>query len=157
MKKGIVALILGMGIFISVFSQEMGKFEFSNNLKDTLNLKLDYSFAGNHFLGQQIANKFYRMEQTYTYVEKASPISPSDKIVVQKPVIFYAVQKINKLYKKKLKKGLITEQEAKKELGHILDVAYAIFNQNTEELEDYLRKNKKPEDIQSIFRDIELE
>lgn len=157
MNKGFSVIIFLVFSYASLYSQEIKKFVFNDNLRDTVNLKLDYAFAGNHFLGSQIANKFYRMQETYTYIEKGTPTSPSDKTVVQKPVIFYAVKKLNPYYKKAIKKGEISEKEAIKQLGRTLDLAYVIFNQNTTEFEAYLKENKNPEETLKAFEMIKLE
>ena len=157
MKNGFFAVVFLMFSFGYLHSQESQKYSFYDSLNDTLSLKLDYSYAGNHFLGSQISNKFYRLEQTYTYIEKGSPTSPSDKTVVKKPVIFYAVNKLNSYYKKEIKLGHISKEEATKHLGRILDLAYVIFHQNTVEFEAYLRGHKKPADTLLAFDMIELD
>ena len=157
MKNGFFAVVFLMFSFGSLHSQENQKFIYYDNLNDTLSLKLDYAYAGNHFLGNQIANKFYRFQQTYTYIEKGSPSSPSDKTIVQKPVIFYAVNKLNPYFKNEIKKGVISKEEATKHLGRILDLAYVIFHQNTVDFEAYLRGHKKPADTIRAFDMIELD
>ncbi len=111
----------------------------------------------NHFLGDYIARKFHMLKKSYTYVEQATPTSPGEKIIVVKPSIYYALQKLNKYFKKQVKDGIMTEEEARQELNQYLDIAISIVVENTESLEDDLRKAKKPDEISKVFSMVMLE
>lgn len=110
-----------------------------------------------HFLGTEIAKKFELIKDTYTYIERGSETSPGDKTVVQKPVIYYSLKKINRYYKKGLRKGYATEEEAKKMLNKVLDVAYAVFDQNTGKLEEAIKDARKPEPMLEVYNRVVLE
>ncbi len=154
MRK-IFAVLFLLVCGIVMYGQE--SFVFRNTLSDTAKVNIDYSLATSHYLDNEIARKMHLFQKTYTYVEKGTPMSPGDKVIVTKPYIYYAVRKVNKHFKKELRKDRITEEEAGKELGKILNIAFAIYDQETEEFEQYLRKNRKPEQILTAFNNVELQ
>ena len=149
-------LLLLLFIGISAYGQKEEKFVFANTLSDTSRAKVDYALAGRSYFGDRIARKMLLVEKTYTYVEKGTPMSPSDKTVVQKPTIFYSIKKVSKYYKKEVKKNRMTMAEASDKLNRDLNIGYAIFSQDTDKFEAYLRNLKKPADIAKAFDDVEL-
>ena len=104
-----------------------------------------------HPLGDYIARKLYLLKKTYTYIERPTPTSPGQKTIVTKPSIYNSLQKLNRHYKKQVKNGTISEEEARMKLNQYLDVAISIFIENTESFEDELRKAKKPDEISEVF------
>ncbi len=143
-------------VSLAVFGQKEEKFVFANTLSDTVHVKIDYSLAGRNYFGDAVARKLYLLEETYTYIEKGTPMSPSDKTIVQKPVIFYAEKKLVKYYKSQVKKGHLDKAAAEAKLIRDLDIGYAIYSQDTDKFEEYLRNHKKPADIADAFDKIEL-
>lgn len=146
-----------------VFSQEQ---EDSNNRKDEAgNIQFCYKYCvseeslstidekklANHFLGVGIAKKFYLFKDTYTYIEQPSPTSPGEKTVVVKPSIYNSLLKLNRYYKKQVKKGEMSKEEASEKLNHYLDVALSVFIEDTDSLEDRLRKAKNPDELSDVF------
>ncbi len=137
-----------------VLAQET--FEFRNTLADTARRGFNYSMASDHFLGDIIAKKLFRFKETYTYVEKGTPMSPGDKVIVRKPTIFYSVRKLNNYYKKEIRKGRKSPSDAIDEFGSILDKSFVIYDQPTDEFEEFLKSSKKPEEIIKAFEKVEL-
>ncbi|HYW96051.1 MAG TPA: hypothetical protein VE870_10720 [Bacteroidales bacterium] len=156
MKSLFILVILFAGI-VSAIGQNEKKFVFANTLGDTSRVKIDYDLAGSNYFGDMIARKMYLLEKTYTYIEKGTPMSPSDKTIVQKPTIFYSIKKLYKYYRKQVKKDHISKAEAIDKLVRDLNIGYAIFNQDTEKFEDYLRSKRKPEEIEAVFNNVELD
>jgi len=154
--KSLVVLVLIISLFNTVSGQDENTFFFRDQIKDTANLNLDYSLMKSHYLGDPIARKMYRLEKTYTFTEAPTAMSPTTKTVVKKPTIYYAVLKLNTLYKKQLKKDQITEADAIKKLGKTLDLAYNMFPQDTEKFETYLKTIKTPQDIEKAFEKVKL-
>ena len=105
-----------------------------------------------HFLGDQIATKMFLLRKSYTYSVR-DEISRVDKTEIEKPSIYYSVNKVNKYVKKSIKKGQMTEGQAKETLTKVLDVAINIRYQETEELEKELWSTKDPVAIASIFNE----
>jgi len=104
-----------------------------------------------HFLGTNIARKFYLFKDTYTYIEAPSVTSPGEKMIVVKPSIYNSLLKLNKYYKKQVKHGLLTKEEASEKMDHYLDIALSVFIEDTDTFEDKLRKAKSPDEISDIF------
>ena len=105
----------------------------------------------NHYLGVGIARKLHLLKDTYTYVEPPSPTSPGEKTVIVKPSIYNSLLKLNRYYKKQVKKGEMSVEEASEKLNHYLDVALSVFIEDTDTFEDKLRKAKGPDEISNVF------
>ncbi len=133
------------------------KFVFQDELYQANQMQIDYSFAGSHFLGDEIANKTFLLKKIYTHIEKGTPMSPVDKVIVKKPVIYYSVRKLDRYFKKELRKGRIEEAEARKKFNEVLDICISIYDQDTDEFEEYLRKRRKPEQILEAYEKVILE
>jgi predicted DNA-binding protein (UPF0278 family) len=101
--------------------------------------------------------KYYRIQETYTYVEEADVQNLTHRTMVNKPTIYYSMKKLNNHYKKQLRKGAIDSSSAVEELGWYFDIAFAIYEQDTSEFEDALKKAKKPDKIAELFAQVVLE
>jgi hypothetical protein len=145
-----------MSVF-GIVSYGQEAFVFRNTLDDTANVKINYNLASSHFLGETIAKKMLLLKETYTYIEKGTPMSPGDKVIVRKPTIYYAVRKLNKFYKKQVKKDRIEESVAKNDMVDVLDKCFVIFDQDTTGFEEYLKGLKHAEDIKTAFDRIVLQ
>lgn len=132
-------------------------FKFTNNLSYYENSEIDMAFVEEHYLGQEIALKFYLLKDAYTTIQPATPTSPTEKTIVSKPTIYYAAKKISRLYKKEVKKGIISEADAKSNLNKVLDVSLSIFHEETEEFESVLKSAKSSEEIYNVFSQVVLE
>jgi len=154
MRK-LFSVALFLCALVSTYAQEP-EFLFTNNLKDTLRLKIDYTHSGIHILGPEVARKMMLLQETYTYVERGTLMAPGDKTIIKKPDIYYSVKKLNAYYKKAVKKGSVDETQATKNLTSAVEKSFSIFYEDTQKFEEYLRTQKKPEDIQKAFDKIEL-
>ncbi len=150
LRLSLTGLLL-LCFFGAVNAQQEKKFVFRNNLSDTLGEKINPGEISSHYLGQAMAIKYHRFTSIYTYLSSASATSRTETTKINKPTIYYAVKKLNRYYRKQLRKDKIEEPEAFDQLAHILDVAYVIYNQDTEELEEALRQARKPEKISDVF------
>jgi hypothetical protein len=129
---------------------------FTVSLKDLNESKVDRTLMTPHYLGEDIAVKVQLLKDTYTSVEKASATSPVDKTIVRKPTIYNTVLKLNRLYKTEIKKGLITEDEARANLIKVLDISNVVSYQNTTKLEDALKETETSADIVAVFNRVKL-
>jgi hypothetical protein len=160
MKRIISILIVGFLIAMSIrsgWAQIQDTFYFNNNLDRIKSIEVDYTKVPKHYLGYEIGSKMYLLDQTYTVVEEPSPVNPVEKTIVNKPAIFYSIKKLNKYYKKTIKKGEITKEQAKDELNTYLDICLAIYNQETEIFEEALKNSKKEKEIAAVFSRVILE
>lgn len=157
--KSTLSLALLLAISYVTCAQTTGgdKFHF-RYLEDKLDQSsVDDQRAGNHFLGQDIARKMYMLQENYTWIQEGTPTNPASMRMVDKPAIYNNIKKLERFYKKGIKKGEISEDRAQEEFGQILDICLLIRNQKTATLEDTLDALKNEEDIVSLFtRQIEL-
>ena len=115
------------------------------------------TFEEEHFLGEPLSAKWTAFNQNYTRVYDVS-IGFSDAAVeIVKPVIYKAVNKVNKYYKKSTQGGSVSKEEAINKLTHILDCANVLcFEDNTATFENALNKAKTPEEIISLFNKVTI-
>ncbi|MGD1842208.1 MAG: hypothetical protein ACFB0B_15120 [Thermonemataceae bacterium] len=67
------------------------------------------------------------------------------------------MKKLNKFYKKDIKKGAMSEEEAREKLNKSLDIAVSIRYQDTSEFESELKGVKERAAIESLFEKVTLE
>jgi hypothetical protein len=129
-------------------------FRYSVN-KESLSA-IDIGTLSSHPLGETIARKLFMLQDLYTYVEPATPTSPSEKTIVLKPYIYNPVLKLNRYFKKQVKNGIITRDDAIKDLNYCLDVAISVVADQTDSLEADLRKAADLTEMIRIFSGVEL-
>jgi len=114
-------------------------------------------FEEEHFLGEPLSSKWTAFNQNYTRVYDVS-IGFSDAAVeIVKPVIYKAVNKVNKYYRKSTQSGFVSKEEAINKVTHILDCANVLcFEDNTASFEKALNKAKTPEEIISLFNKVTI-
>lgn len=130
-------------------------FDFFDYLLEGEN-EIDVENVGNHYLGIEIAQKFRQMEKLYTIKSPIGPGNPGMKMVIRKPYIYNGIHKINKNFKKQIKKGQISEEQARNDLNHFVSVAIAIISQDTDEFETTLKKAKSVNTLTDILRSTTL-
>jgi hypothetical protein len=156
MKSKVFTLLLGV-VTISAVTSGQEYFRFENQLNDTARFDLDPQVIGNHYLGEQLALKYSRIQETYTYEQQGTVTNPVTRTVVMKPAIYYSLKKLNSYYRKQLKKGKIDSSEAIRQLGWYFDIGFAIHGQNTTKFEDALQEARKPDRIAELFTQVVLE
>lgn len=153
MKKLLIIVVL-MVAAISVKAQQEFTFMYQQEEMAEVESQSDIK---KHDFGEDIAYKFQLLKERYTYVEPGSATSPSDKIIIEKQPIFFAIKKLDKHLRKGVKKGGLSKEDATAELENALNIAINIRYQDTQELEDLLWDTKDPEGISTIFKGISLE
>lgn len=152
MKKVFLLFSLVLRIGFSGYAQESAEIFSFNFLEDRLDDSgISDATVSKHYLGTEIAKKFELIKSTYTWKEEGTPNSPTSKTIVEKPAIYYSLKKLDKYYKKAIKKGSITEEEAKNELTKALDIALFIRYQETDAFESKLRELKEEADIALLY------
>ncbi len=107
--------------------------------------------VSSHFFGDAIAKKLEVLRQDYVRVLPGTALQPAPSSVVDKPAIYYSVKKLEKYYKKAVKKGEIVKNEAAKELEDVIDIAIFIRKQSTGKLELELDRLNDVSQIKSIY------
>ncbi len=134
-------------------NEDTSIFKFSFNYYPTEN---EVSAVEGALSSDEIGNKFDQLQKLYTYTTPIAPGNPGLKTVVRKPVIYNTVIKLNKHYKKLLKKGVLTETDYLKSSSKALNVAIAAFYNNTEEFEEVLMSTKEISTLAKLFEKAEV-
>ncbi len=151
MKKGLLLIAMFIGISFAGNAQDTDVFSF-NFVEDKLDdSNVNMASVGEHHLGSDIAVKLELLKDTYTWKEEGTPNSPTAKTVVEKPAIYYSLKKLDKYYKKAIKGGDMTTEEAVEGFTKALDIALFIRYQETQAFEDKLRELKEESDIALLY------
>lgn len=159
MKKGLLLVCLMMIAIIGVNGSDNvdnQKFVFYKQLDNVNEVNIIEQFVSRNYLGDKIATKFYVLQELYTYEEPGTATSPGTKTIVEKPAIYYALKKLNKHYKKMVKKDRMSEEKAVEEYEHFLNIGISIIYQPTQEFEEFLNDNRKPDEIIEAFSNVVL-
>ncbi|MCG8388837.1 MAG: hypothetical protein MJA30_25015 [Cytophagales bacterium] len=108
-------------------------------------------YAQQHYLGEEFTKKFYALKEKYVYRPEASFNSPTPASITEKPSIYNSLKKLDKYYKKQLKKGTVQQEEVRASLSKALAVGYSIRYADTSDLETILWKTKDIAEIEKIF------
>lgn len=128
------------------------EFEF---IREQLN-DIDVSLVRSHKLGEDVAVYFHLIDQEYTYITEAAPGSFSGRLVVKKPAIYNAVYRIDKYYRKQIRKGLANEEQGINGLKRYIEIALILLYRDTGEFEAELDEAKTDEELLTLFRSIKL-
>jgi len=158
MKRVLLTAVIFLGYFSAVSAQAGAEdtFYFDNDLVNVKALNIDPNYITKHYLGEDIAIKMHLLKETYTYIERGDDLNPVDKTIVNKPAIFYSMKKLNNHYKKQIKKGTVSKEEAKEKLDHYLDICLSIYLQSTDNFEEALRTSKGNDELDGVFSRVVL-
>lgn len=138
------------------FSQDTVSFVFSKPKIQIDTSLVTEDVVEEHYLGENVASRWYHVKKLYSYIEKGTPTSPGDKTVIKRPNIYYSLKKIDKNFKKKIKKSLMTNDEAKDLLLNYLNIASYLYYCDTKDIENALKKADEPEDMEKIFQRVKF-
>lgn len=157
MKKIFISVLIFLGT-VGVMLGQAGdpeKYYFRDHKPSILNENVDHGLITDHYLGDDIALKMHVLKVMYTYI--LTDDQGMSKTVVRKPAIFHSIKKINLIYKRQLKKGDITEQEARQKLDDTLNVGMAIYAQETDNIESVLRLSRDQASIEEVYSKVVLQ
>jgi len=104
-----------------------------------------------HFLGREIAIKYLKFNNGYTYKAPIAPGNPATKTMFRKPAVYESVLKVEKYLKKEVKKGELTTEQAASAFGKVLDVANSTLYLGTSELENRIREANGQQEIVDLY------
>lgn len=114
-------------------------------------------FQEDHYLGTGISEKWNTFLQNYTREYSVSVGFTDTSFELVKPSIYKAVQKVNKYYKKALRKKQISQEEAIVGMAHVLDCANVMcFDDNTGAFEEAVKDCAEPQDVIALFEKVSL-
>ncbi|MBP1638766.1 MAG: hypothetical protein H6Q17_349 [Bacteroidetes bacterium] len=115
------------------------------------------TFEEEHFLGGDLSAKWNAFNQNYTHVYNVTIGPSTSNIEIVKPAVYNAVNKVNAYYKKAVRKGWVTRDEAIRKLSHIFDCANVIcFDDESAPFEREVNKAISPEEIISLFDCVDI-
>lgn len=156
MRKTFYLLIaLFVHIVLMANDSESSKKYFFDTYIQKIDTK-DVKEHSKHDLGEDIAKKLTVLENIFiTRYDTKIGLSDSE-IEIQKPDLLESVEKIDKHFKKKVKKKELNKNDATKELSRLLDIAYTLFYEESNEIETVLSKIKKAEDIVLLYNNLQF-
>jgi hypothetical protein len=108
-------------------------------------------------LSENVTKKLEQFKQVYTKSVNCGPPAYIVSTEIQKPDLYYSVQKLIKHYRKCLKKETRPKEKIEDEMVEIINKSLLIFNQETNSVEQELRAANNSEEIIDIFKKIIIE
>jgi hypothetical protein len=118
--------------------------------------KVDVSLIRNHPLGESVAKRLFLFENSYTYESEPAPGSFSGRKIVQKPVIYNSIYKIEKHFKKQIRKNNLNKRNAASELSRYLEIALILLHEETTQLENELNESESTARDMEILNTVEI-
>lgn len=129
--------------------------EFYSTTKDITTA--DISSTRNHKFGKEIGFLYDQFIQLYVRKEEVVPGDPGKRTVIHKPDIYNAVRDIEKELNRSVRKKEITLDEANECFKHILLVALATIDTESDSFEKALQQNRKDEgELIALFNSVTL-
>lgn len=150
MKLSVVILLL----FTAVFTNAQDIFQFKNI---TCNFPEIKECASDGLWSENVAIKLAQFDQVYTRTINCGPPAYAISTEIQKPDLYFSVQKLVKHYKKCLKKETIPGDKIENEMLEIINKCLLIFNQQTDSVEHELRTANNSQEIIGVFKKIIIE
>ena len=114
-------------------------------------------FETEHYLGSDITGKWNTFIQNYTHEYDVTIGFTDSSVEILKPSIYKAVNKVNKYYKKALKKEEVSREVATSNMAHILDCANVMcFDDNSKSFEEAVKSADEPKEIIALFNQVTL-
>lgn len=130
-------------------------YEDPHELEEVLNA-IDISSIRNHYMGNKVAKRFHLFEDYYAYYSEPAPGAFSGRKIIQKPVIYSSIYKIEKYLKKQMRQGKINKDYGSDEMTRYLDFALLLVHADTTELEEELKSTESPEALMKVFNRITI-
>jgi polyhydroxyalkanoate synthesis regulator phasin len=149
MKRTIKVLFFIGFVAFSFASQGQETFTFRYLMEEMDEIQ-DINELKKHQLGDEIARKFLLLKESYTYKDW-NELQRTESTIIEKPSIYNSCKKVSKHLVKSVKKGEISEDEARDQMNKVLDIALNIRYQETEKMEDLLWDLKKPDQLITFY------
>lgn len=117
---------------------------------------LDATYMRKHKLGQDIARLLHILEEEFTYVAEPEPGSFSGRLIVEKPLIYNSIYKLEKYFRTGVRKGRISEDIAKESFADYVRYSLVMLNRDSGSFETALAGAETPEDILLLYNRIQI-
>ena len=147
-------LIFGLLILFSASLKAQSTYQFK---KIACNLPVVDKCDHQDILGDTIAKKLEQFNRVYTKKVNCGPPAYNSSTEIEKPDLYYSIQKVTAYYRKCVKKETLPKEKIEKEMVDIINKCLFIFPQNTKPLVDDLRSANNSKEIIDIFNKIVIE
>ena len=154
MKK-LIILFAFVGLTLAAYAQD-DAYYFNDRSHEIETIEINEAGMKNHPYGEAIARKFQLLKDTYTWRDLGDATNPTERTVVEKPVLYYSFKKVDKYLKKQVKSGAIEKNDAMLALASVLDIGFSIRHQNTIAFEEAIRAAKSGDKILAIYENVVL-
>lgn len=111
-----------------------------------------------HYLGDAVAKRLKAVNNLYVDKSEVAVGFGDSHTSFIKPDILNAIHKIDRFYKRAVRKDKISKKLAEDKMAHFLEIAMAIFYESdSETFEEALRKNSDPEQLVLLFEKVKIE
>ncbi len=114
-------------------------------------------YFGSHPLGEEIQKKYDQFLKLYVKYETTSGAYATEQKVIFKKEIYNSVNKLDRYYKKAIRKNDIPLDSMINDYSHVLDVANQIRFYNTQNFELLVGTAKSEEQIIKYYKSITFE
>lgn len=135
---------------VTVVAQTEDEFEFLDRSDEIEEVEVP-SYEKKHYLGDEFTKMFFALKEKYVYIPEQTSINRDPSPTTEKPAIYNSVKKLDRHYKKMLKKGKLSKEEVTERLSLVVSVGYSIRHEDTAVLEKMLWRIKDVEELESIF------
>ena len=111
-------------------------------------------YFGTHPLGEDIQKKYDRFLKLYVKYETTGGAYATEKQVIFKKDIYNSINKLDRFYKKSLRKNTMSIESIVEDYEHILDVANQVRFYDTKQLEMLVSTAKSEEQIIKYYKSI---
>ncbi len=147
-KFFLLATLLVFGV--AVFAQTEEEYEFFDRTDEMEEVEVP-SYEKKHYLGEEFTKMFFALKEQYVYIPEKTSINMSPSPTTEKPAIYNSVKKLDKHYKKMLKKGKMSKEDVKEKLSKVVSVCYSIRHEDTAALEKMLWSMKDVAKLEALF------
>jgi len=135
---------------VAAFAQTEEEYEFLDLSEEIEEVEVP-RYEKKHYLGEKFTKMFFALKEQYVYTPEKTSINMDPSPTTEKPAIYNSVKRMDKYYRRLLKKGKISKEEVIKKLSTIVAVGYSIRYEETQTLEDMLWKMKDPTKLEALF------
>lgn len=144
-------LLAAMLVFgAALFAQTEEEFEYPDRSDEIEEVEVP-RFEKKHYLGAQFTKLFFALKEQYVYTPEKTAINMDPSPTTEKPAIYNSVKKLDRHYKKMLKKGKMSKEDVMKKLQTIVSVGYSLRYADTENLEKMLWSIKDVNQLEALF------
>lgn len=139
-----------LAFVVTVFAQTEEEFEFFDRTDEMEEVEVP-SYEKKHYLGEEFTKMFFALKEQYVYIPEKTSINMAPSPTTEKPAIYNSVKKLDRHYKKMLRKGKMSKEDVKEKLTRVISVGYSIRHGDTATLEKMMWSIKDIAKLEALF------